>query len=495
MKKIVIYAAIVSIFVTQSYAQSDVDALRYSLTPALGSTARAMGLGGAVGALGADASTVQTNPAGLAQFKTSIFDFSIGTNALKNQSTYIDGLKKNSNTFNPEFSTVNLIFTDRKVKRGNPATTGWVNTNFQLGYNRSASFNRNMSYKGINGTSYTDYVADYVRGLDAGALDANQEQLDKGFYYFENMFWYAFLIDTAANGSYTATYDQALGGIGQSGQIVTKGGMNEFNLAFAANYEHKLYLGAALNVSGVNYTEQNTFSETDNTLTRDNWESFDFTRNLQTTGYGIGGRLGVIFRPNDQLRIGGSLHTPTKLMLTDNYSDALSVQYDDGSAENLNTIDKEFSYSVVTPAKYGLQGAYLFGKKGLITAELEAIDYSTMNLTSDATLFEDVNDNIANKYQNTLNLKVGAEYVMNNFRLRGGFASVGNPLAAGAEYSRKIISGGFGIQEQRWALDLGLAKDILSDVYVPYSIPGVTPQGVSNAVTGTRLMITITSKF
>jgi len=309
------------------------------------------------------------------------------------------------------------------------------------------------------------------------------------------MFWYTYLIDSSSNKNYVPTYDKALGGIGQRGQIISQGGMNEFNVAYAANYEHKLYLGVAINLSNVNYSEKNTFSETDNPLTGNNWNSFEFSRNLQTSGYGVGGRLGIIFRPNTNLRFGGTLHTPTKLMLTDNYSDALSVQYDDGGSEDLKTIEKKFSYSVVTPTKYGLQAAYLFGKKGFISAEIESIDYSLMNLSSDATLFEDVNDNIATKYSNTTNLKIGAEYVLNSFRLRTGFATIGNPLASGSEYSRRIISGGFGIQEKQWALDVGMSKDIVSDVYVPYTIPGITPQGVSNSLLGTRLMVTVTNKF
>ena len=495
MKNKIIYTAVLCAFTTVGLAQSDVDALRYSNTPALGTTARSIGLVGAVGALGADPSVVQSNPAGLAQYKTNIFDFSLGTNTQKNQSSYLNALKKNSSTFNPEFSGINLIFTERKIKRGNPTTTGWVNVNFQLGYNRSASFNRNMSFKGVSNNSYTDYVASFVKGLDYSALESNQEQQDQGYYYFENMFWYTYLIDSSSNKNYVPTYDKALGGIGQRGQIASQGGMNEFNIAYAANYEHKLYLGVAINLSNVNYSEKNTFYETDNPLTGNNWNSFEFSRNLQTSGYGVGGRLGIIFRPNAHLRVGGTLHTPTKLMLKDNYSDALSVQYDDGGSEDLKTIEKKFSYSVVTPTKYGLQAAYLFDKKGFISAEIESIDYSLMNLSSDATLFEDVNDNIATKYSNTTNLKVGAEYVLNSFRLRTGFATIGNPLASGSEYSRRIVSGGFGIQEKQWALDVGMSKDIVSDVYVPYTIPGITSQGVSNSLLGTRLMVTVTNKF
>ena len=496
MKKITILIAIFGLLITKVDAQSDIDALRFSQTPVLGSTARSLALGGASGALGADQSAVLSNPAGLGQYKTNVFNVSLGTNSLKNKSSYLSGSARTSNLFSPQFTGINLVFTDRRMRGGNPEKKGWVNTNFQLGYNKIASFDKNISYTGSNTqNSFTDYVANYVQGTSATDLDANDEQLSQGFYYFDNMFWYSYLIDSSSNRNYFANYDPANGPVSQSGKVITRGGMGEYNFAFAANFEHKVYFGGGLNITQVNYTETNTFSEIDNPLTIGNWRSFDFKRNLETKGYGVNGRLGVIFRPNNNIRIGGTLHTPTKLVLTDNYNDELYVVQDDGAVDDLSTIEKEFEYNITTPAKYGLQAAYIFGKQGLISAELESIDYSTMNLSSTDELFEASNDNIANKYRSTLNLKVGGEYVINSFRLRGGFASIGNPLAEGSEYSRKIISGGFGMHEQNWAFDFGMSRDMTNDVYVPYSIAGMPSNGVNNKLTNTRLMITLTTKF
>lgn len=496
MKKVTIVIAILGLLITKVDAQSDVDALRFSQTPVLGTTARSLGLGGAIGALGADQSAVLSNPAGLAQYKSNAFNISLGTNSVKNQASYLDGNARTSNLFSPDFTGVNLVFTDRKTRGGSPVKTGWVNTNFQLGYNKIASFDRNVSYVGSNAqNSFTDYVANYVQGTNAADLNANDEQLARGFYYFDNMFWYSYLIDSSSNRNYFANYDPANGAISQSGKVISRGGMGEYNIAFAANYEHKVYFGGGFNITQVNYTETNTFSEIDNSLTIGNWNTFDFKRNLETKGYGVNGRLGVIFRPNNNIRIGGTVHTPTKLVLTDNYSDELFVRQDNGEVDDLSTIDKEYKYNITTPAKYGLQAAYIFAKKGLVSAEIESIDYSTMNISSSDDLFENSNDNIANKYTNTINLKVGGEYVINSFRLRGGFASIGNPLAEGSEYSRKIISGGFGMQEQNWAFDFGMSRDMTNDIYVPYTVSGQASNGVSNTLTNTRLMITLTTKF
>ena len=496
MKKSILLTAFLGICISASFAQNDVDALRYSQTPNLGTTARSIGLGGAIGALGADPSAVLTNPAGLAQHKGDAFSISAGTQTLRNRSNFGDGVTRSNNAFKAEIPNLSIVWTDRKMDRGNPRKTGWVNTNIQVGYNKVADYDRVMSFTRDKAqSSLTDYIANSLSGANAANLEANDEQLDQGFYYFENMFWHSYLIDSVTNGEYYAYYDPAAGGIGQDGQIVKKGRMNEFNFAFAANYEHKVYFGATINVNSVNYEERSMFSEEDNDLTLGNWDYYEFTRNLKTTGYGFNGRLGVLFRPNDNIRVGGTIHTPTKFMLSDNYSDELYVLQDDGHVDDLRTVDKEFSYSVTTPAKYGVQAAYIFGKNGFVSGEVVALDYSLMSISSDDDLFLGTNEVIVNKYRNTMNLKLGGEYAINSFRMRGGFASIGNPLQTSGDFSRKILSGGFGFHEHNWAFDIGLSKDLTTDTYVPYTIAGVAPASVSSQVTGTRLMLTITNKF
>ena len=496
MKKILLTLAAVGLLSIQNFGQSDFDALRYSQTPNLGSTARSLGLGGAVGVVGADPSSVHSNPAGLAQYKSSSFNISLGTHSLKNQSSYLDGKNNTSNLFIPEFSGVNVIWTNRKMSKGNPSKTGWVNSNFQLGYNKTADFNRTISYEGTNTqNSFTDYVADYVQGLDVSALDANQEQLDEGFYYYDNMFWYSYLIDSASNGNYFGNYDPMQNSMMQEGLIRTRGSMGEFNVAYAANYEHRVYFGASVNVHNVNYSEKNTFSEADDPLSFGNWSSFDFERTLSTTGYGFSGKLGLIFRPNNNIRIGGTIHTPTKLTLTDEYQDELYVVQDDATTDDLRTIEKSFSYTITTPTRYGIQGAYIFGKNGLITAEVETIDYSTMNISSDEESFNATNNDIADNYSKTMNLKLGGEYAMNSFRLRGGFASIGAPMADGNTFNRYIISGGVGMQEKNWSFNVGMSRDLTNDEYAPYTISGIESNNVKSKLEDTRLMVTLSTKF
>ncbi|HAY88661.1 MAG TPA: hypothetical protein DCY51_04410, partial [Bacteroidetes bacterium] len=76
-----------------------------------------------------------------------------------------------------------------------------------------------------------------------------------------------------------------------------------------------------------------------------------------------------------------------------------------------------------------------------------------------------------------------------------GFASIGSPLQNGGDYRRNIISGGVGFQEKAWAFDFGLAREITSDVYVPYALNSEPSGAVNSKLRNTRIMLTLTTKF
>ena len=417
-------------------------------------------------------------------------------NSIKNSSSYLNGNTFNSSRYKAEIPSANLVFTQRKMTKGVPAKTGWVNYNFGIGVNKTADFTRRMSYSGVNTqNSMLDYVSSYVQGIPSAELDANDEQLNQGFYYFENMFWYAYLIDTISDRNYAPSYDRMNPNIGQSGSITTKGSMSEVNFTFAANYSHKLYFGLGVNIHQVHYDETNVFSEQDNPATTGTWDSYDFTRNLETRGTGYSGRLGLVFRPSNELRVGASIQTPTVLNLTDNYFDQLYVRYDDGSVEDMTTIDKQYKYTIVSPVRYGLQAAYIVGKTGFISAEIENVDYSSMNIFADNYDFEGENQQISNNYQTATNFKVGGEYAINEFRLRAGFAQMGTPFSTPSNYSRRFVTFGMGLQEKNWAFDLAVVNAFTNDEYVPYNIEGYAPSVVSSELKSTRIVLTLSTKF
>lgn len=71
MKKIVcLVASVLFLSGASAFAQGEMDAYKYSLGD-LNGTARYLGMGGAFGALGGDASAMSSNPAGLGIYRSS----------------------------------------------------------------------------------------------------------------------------------------------------------------------------------------------------------------------------------------------------------------------------------------------------------------------------------------------------------------------------------------------------------------------------------------
>jgi hypothetical protein len=145
MKKILIITAALAASLSLN-AQNEVDALRYSqLIP--GGTARFNSLAGAFGALGADFSTLSTNPAGLGVYKQSEFSFTPSLYLGKTTSTYQtktgEDLKYNFNLGN---TGLVMVMPAGKALR----ESGWRNIQFGVGLNRLNNYNNRMLIEGFN---------------------------------------------------------------------------------------------------------------------------------------------------------------------------------------------------------------------------------------------------------------------------------------------------------------------------------------------------------
>jgi hypothetical protein len=89
-------------------AQTDADALRYSMLN-YGSTARSLGMGNAFGALGADFSSLSTNPAGIAVYRRSEFSISPMFSNRTTDANYI-GKDNSDNAFKFSFGNLGMVW-------------------------------------------------------------------------------------------------------------------------------------------------------------------------------------------------------------------------------------------------------------------------------------------------------------------------------------------------------------------------------------------------
>lgn len=123
MKKRYMYAVACSVLCgAQAMAQTAYDAVRYA-GDELNGTARFVGMGGAMGALGADISVIGTNPAGIGLFRGHDVSTSFGMNATKAESDF-NGNVMNDKRNKASFDQIGFVYS---TKIGNRTTLRYLN--------------------------------------------------------------------------------------------------------------------------------------------------------------------------------------------------------------------------------------------------------------------------------------------------------------------------------------------------------------------------------
>ncbi len=473
-----LFVLTIFLFAVQTNAQNGTDALRYSLLPNGNGTARSMGIGGAIGALGADFAAIGVNPAGLANYRTSEFVFSLGYNTTAVKSK-LEGDEKNVAIAerSAKFNLNNIGFVgSRRPSRGN-----WTTANWAVGVNRLANYGNSFYFDGIGKGSIINRFQEKANtALDKGD---GLNSFEEGLAEEANAIYKSNLVN-----SYASDFDGSKSVvISKTQQAVINGRANEVVLSYAANYKEKIMIGATIGIPFVSFNENKTYEENDKISTNGDkledvpyFKELVFRENLTQSGSGLNAKLGIIFRPTQKLRLGAAVHSPTIYSLTDNFNTEFIYNYVDGSGPVSSTAkspDGSFDYVLRTPTKFIGSAAYLFGKKGFISADVDYIDYSTMSFQfdSDKATAIKVNQAIADNYKATVNLRVGAEYVKDIFRFRVGLSTLGLP-SKGFENKNyfsnatKIYTLGAGIRENKFYADLAYQISQSNTTDKPYLV-------------------------
>ena len=216
--------------------------------------------------------------------------------------------------------------------------------------------------------------------------------------------------------------------------------------------------------------------------------------------------MGLIYRPIDLIRIGGSIQSPTYFHLSDDYFTQMQSDLDTLGSLESSSDDGSYEYDLYTPWRATASLAFVIGKIGFISADYEFVDHSVTYFDfgsgsiSDKLAASDINNDIVSKYGQATNLRLGAEVNIKKFRLRGGYALYGSPfkpnvLPASLDQNRKNVSFGFGVKELDYYIDFAFVRSIMGDYNVPYTLDNKTVEGASNSVTFNTLAITMGIKL
>ncbi len=428
------------------------DALRFSNFQVQG-TARSGGMGNAFGALGGDFTSVSINPAGLGLYRTSELVFTPTFGQTQVDATYRNNLMTDSKY---NFTFNNLSYVTAMPTR-NQSETGLVSVNVGIGFNRLRDFNSTM-LAGANNLdrSFLDYFAD-------NATVGNWSD------FYEKLAWDAdLLLYDEDQDVYWHDLEEAGYGQNQRKSISRQGYMNEYSLAAGFNFNHKLYIGASVGIIDAYYKESTELREWDTNNSIPYFNEMQFDTYLRTGGTGYNGKLGVIFKPVNELRLGASIHTPTFFNLRDVFETTMysSLTYDDGT----DTYKKvspysEYDYDLETPLRATLSAAYVIANKGLISIDYEYANFGSASLRrgGDGYNFVDENSEIAEVYRSVGNLRIGGELLAtSNISLRAGFENYPSPYNSqalgtsqpNADAKLNVFSGGLGYRTGGFFFDI-----------------------------------------
>jgi len=406
--------AIMSISAAFFAQAQDVSVIRntvdvYSNAPNVGS-AKFNAMAGSNGALGGDANSLLTNPAGLGV-------------AISGEVSGTLSITSNNNTTSYARSSYGYT-----INKGDLGNIGAVMT-FQL--------MTESAWKFINiGVNYS--IDNYIETPGNANL----------VYEFP---------DTSLSSFGRHAYDRY-------------GYMSKTSFGVGANYNNNLYLGAGLNFfnSSIDQSDTAIF----NSLENGNSEFFSKQNTpFYERGNGFSASLGVIGKLSPNFRLGASVETPTFWNIDRSYNFYNDPIYGDDYAVE----DRKLT----SPMKATVSAAFIASKSFALN-----VDY-TLGLTKprykvygDAET--ELNDFFKDNYKNLSELKIGAEYRMKQFRLRGGYAYSSSPFDA-LSTDRYTNDGGIAaaysdnklILNDRNALSVGLGYDFRS-FYIDASYQNIT---------------------
>ncbi|WP_185145588.1 MULTISPECIES: hemin receptor [unclassified Chryseobacterium] len=377
LKKSLVLMSISAAFFAQA---QDISVIRnsaeiYSNSPNVGSS-KFNAMAGANGALGGDASSLLTNPAGLGV-------------AISGDASGTLSINSNKNTSSLAGSSVN--YTSNKTDIGNAggviaiplmSKTGWKFINIGVNYSNQSIEN------------YVESPGNQNVIISKSLKDSNGNNVNGKMSYLGH------------------NYDRL-------------GNQSKMNIGVGANYENRLYIGAGLNFhyASIDQSEHALFGlDLDNSV--DSYKK-QFTPYSERSN-GFSASIGVIGKISNQLRLGASIETPTWWNIDRAYSEYY-VNKDDNNNIYYNNYGEDRSFR--SPMKATVSAAFVPNKNFALN-----VDY-TLGLTKPKYTVRggaeaDLNSFFNDLYKNVSEVKVGAEYRIQNFRLRGGYAYASSPFDA-----------------------------------------------------------------
>lgn len=470
----------------------------------LNGTARYVGMGGAMEALGADISTIGSNPAGIGLFRHSNVSLSAGLLMQSDGKEFSNGKKTNLS-----FDQIGGVYTTRTGQKSF--------LNFGFNYHKSKNFDYILNAAGsLNGSSQNKQS--YIKGIlgdeNSGGFFVRKDNNGKNVGYvdatpplpstppkvaytwsqIDDLYWNSLI--PGSTGTYN--YEKATG---YTLDRAHTGYIGNYDFAVSGNLNDRVYLGLTFGMKDVNYKGYSEYRENLNNaggvLVRDE---------RKVTGSGFDITAGVIVRPvaESPFRIGAYVKSPTWYDLTT--SNVTRLVYVSGTTSPEKGIGNSYDFKMWTPWKFGFSLGHTIGNNIALGATYEYENYANINSRVNNGGYYDYyydqyyESSIPDKNMNAhtkevlkgvSTLKLGVEYKpVSNVALRAGYnyvsamyvnnaqkdpglASLGTSYSSTTDYTNwgeiNRFTLGVGYQVKKFNIDLAYQYSAQKGSFAPFS--------------------------
>ena len=467
----------------------------------LNGTARYVGMGGAMEALGADISTIGSNPAGIGLFRHNNISVSGGLLMQSDGKEFANGKKTNLS-----FDQIGGVYSTRTGQKSflNFGFNYHKGKNFDYILNAAGSLsnssqNKQSYIKGALGNQNEGgfYVDKNKDGQNIGYVNSTSKNVAYTWSQIDYLYWNN-LIPDKNTGRFN--YESATG---YNLARANTGYIGNYDFAVSGNLNDRVYLGLTFGMKDVNYKGYSEYRENFNNaggvLVRDE---------RKITGSGFDITAGVIVRPvaKSPFRIGAYVKTPTWYDLTTSNTTRLVYPPSTTSVLSPDSISSNsYDFKMWTPWKFGFSLGHTVGNYLALGATYEYENFSNINSrVNDGGYYNyygeyyessspDKNMNAHTKevLKGVSTLKLGVEYKpVSNVALRMGYnyvspkyvsdaqkdpglASLGTSYASTTDYTNwssiNRFTLGIGYKVKKFNIDLAYQYSAQNGSFAPFS--------------------------
>lgn len=366
-----------------------------------GGTARSVGMGEALTAIGGDLGSLTFNPAGSAVPSYS-------------QIAFTGGLSYNLAVAQGDGSGSGF---------GDPVKTGYLRAKMpNIGFTMNMDTGRRHGLKRMSFSFLSNSTADYTLRMNASGVNANnsyagavassaagypESALASGGWYTldDNAASYGLLWrDIAAyrsgiigtiNGQMVGLTDwikgngetAPLGSLRQQYGFQSKGYKHDMLLNWALDFSDVFYVGANIGLVTMAYGQSEYWYEAPESAAEfpdvpfeenehARFQSLQMKSVYEAKGSGVYFKLGMLWRPVAGLRLGAAIQTPTIMNITTRPGDYAEAHVDGVRLTPCQTPDDaQDTFSFVSPFRVNGGLAYSFGNVAVLSADYEGVNY------------------------------------------------------------------------------------------------------------------------